>query len=53
MSFWSIIDLLWNWSRTVFGTIFVACVLMSLALLVIELIIYRVKRNAEKERNAA
>ena len=40
-----IAEWIWDWSRTVFGTIFVACILMSLALLVIELIIYRVKTD--------
>lgn len=43
-----IVELIWDWSRTVFGTIFVACVLMSLALLIIELVLYR-KKSARQE----
>lgn len=48
-------EILWNWSRTVFGTIFVACMLMSLVLLAVELGIYRVKRKraAQEERTEA
>ncbi len=40
-----IVELIWNWSRTIFGTIFVSCVLMSLAFLIMELVFYQIRKN--------
>ncbi|MCC8028275.1 MAG: hypothetical protein LIO75_00455 [Lachnospiraceae bacterium] len=40
--------ILWDWSRSFFGTVFVACVLIGFVLFLVELAIYRAKKKSEK-----
>lgn len=41
----TVLQFLWDWLRTFFGTVFIACVIISFILLVIELIVYRIKKT--------
>lgn len=49
LNFQGFFQYIWDWSRMFFGTVFVACVIISFILFLIELIIYRRKRNGEKK----